>query len=101
MVWNVFRYNSNKHVVEEFNVSTHFDFAVAVDKLKKECKTKVDFAIELERKLLYYFWSKYEYEICVSGLFSYREGLEQKIDIYSQIMMNYDIFVDYIWGNKT
>lgn len=52
MVWNVFRYNSNKHVVEEYNVFTHFNFAVAVDKLKKNVKQKL--ILQLNWKENYY-----------------------------------------------
>lgn len=69
---------------------------------------------------MYYFWSKCEYEVIITSFPMYinQEELEiinnsdrkykiniepdvgVKVDIYSQIMNNFEVFVDYVWNNK-
>lgn len=48
---------------------------------------------------MYYFWSKCEYEIILSPWAGQADDI--KIDIYNQIMMNFDRFVDYCWSFKS
>jgi hypothetical protein len=78
--------------------------------------------------LQYYYWSKSEYETIITSWPPYVEDEElnrlnsekekriqetgkfyraavnlnvgYKIDIYTQVMMNWDRFIDYIWNNK-
>ena len=45
---------------------------------------------------MYYMWSKSEYEIIVSPWVGRAEDI--KIDVYSQVHMNWDRFVDYVWS---
>lgn len=47
---------------------------------------------------MYYFWSKCEYEIILSPWTGRADDI--KIDVYDQIMMNFDSFVDYCWSFK-
>ena len=47
---------------------------------------------------MYYFWSKCEYEIILSPWTGRADDI--KIDIYDQIMMNFDRFVGYVWSFK-
>ena len=69
---------------------------------------------------MYYFWSKSEYEIVITSFPPYidkkeiekltktnkkiREAVNldtgKKIDIFDQIMINQDKFIDYLWNNK-
>ena len=39
-------------------------------------------------------WNHYPYKINVSP------DVGKKIDIYSQVMMNWEQFVEYVWNNK-
>ena len=48
---------------------------------------------------MYYMWSKCEYEIILSPLTGRADDI--KIDVYDQIMMNFDRFVDYCWSFKS
>ena len=43
-------------------------------------------------------WSKCEYEIILSPWTGRADDI--KIDIYDQIMMNWNSFVDYVWSLK-
>lgn len=118
MFWNVFIYDLNKRKIETknlFNISITFkeDFeALKKQILKDDIITKEEFADELKSILMYTFWCRREYEIAVSDLcWTYRDAIDEmkvreydhycktatKVDIYSQVMMNWDKFVDYVW----
>lgn len=98
VVWNVYRCNLNTHKIEVFNIFDHGRFRDDVKKLKKRKNiTKDEFAEELRRTLLYYYWCKFEYEIAISGLLDVDEAHASKIDIYSQVRLNWNTFVDYVW----
>jgi hypothetical protein len=67
----------------------------------KKCKSLdelIEYAIEkrLDRLCLYYFWAKCEYEVIVSG-WPPRDGSERKIDIYTQLKENWDIFKELVF----
>lgn len=47
---------------------------------------------------MYYMWSKCEYEIILSPWTGRADDI--KIDVYDQIMMNWNSFVDYVWSLK-
>lgn len=96
--WNIYKTNIGTNKIEIFNIFDHYKFSKSVEKLLKNCKDKNEFKGLLEKELIYYFWCKFEYEITISS-FPYKKENEERIDIYSQIMNNYEIFVDYIWRN--
>lgn len=67
----------------------------------KKCKSMdalIEYAVEkrLDRLCMYYFWSKCEYEVIVSAWPS-RDGSDRKIDIYTQLKENWDIFSDIVF----
>ena len=98
MEWNVFYHNINTQEITIFNVFKHSSFAKDVEKYLKECPDKETFVKELKSSLMYYFWSKSEYEIIISPWCGGRNTKEKKVDIYSQVMLNWDKFVDYVWS---
>ena len=49
---------------------------------------------------MYYFWSKAEWEIILSPWCGGRDTKDIKIDVYDQVMNNWDIFVDYVFNSK-
>lgn len=98
--WNVIKYDINNKKLVKFNIFNHYGFYEDVKKLLKQYKNKNEFAEELKKDLMYYFWCKAEYEILISGLFSKDPNETEKIDIYDQITLNYDRFVNYILDNK-
>lgn len=127
--WNVFRRDVNKNKIVTFNIFDHWKFNEDVQKSLKKFKDKDEFAEHLRRDLMYYFWSKYEYEVIITSFPSYiemkeldrlneerashkerydREPIyldanlktEIKVDIYAQVMNNWDIFLDYVWNSK-
>lgn len=61
----------------------------------------MEFKEKLRKELMYWFWSKCEYEIVISPWVGRnKEEAEVKIDIHDQVMLNFNRFVDYCWSFK-
>jgi hypothetical protein len=94
----------------------------AINKIVKSRPSKEVFADLIRRQLSYYFWSKSEYEVIVTSWPAYINQVElgrlieenesskypnrrlnicpevgEKIDIYTQVMLNFKLFVDYTY----
>lgn len=100
MEWNVFYHDVNKKQIVTFNIFNHYSFNKSVEKRLKECDDKEEFANGLKSDLMYYFWSKCEYEVIISPWVGSKDTKDIKIDIYRQVMMNWDIFLEYVWNSK-
>lgn len=101
MKWNVYYYNINKKMIEIFNIFEHIRFLSDIEKAIKKYKNKEEFAEQLKRDLRYYYGSKAEWEIVISPwVGGDRERDAVKIDVYEQVMNNFDILLDYVWNNK-
>lgn len=127
--WNVFYHDFNKNKITTFNIFNHWKFAEDVQKSLKKFKDKDEFAKQLRGDLMYYFWSKCEYEVIITSFPTYITTSEldrlnkervlhkekygrdlvsinpnlnvgAKIDIYSQVMNNFNIFCDHVWNSK-
>ena len=127
--WNVFYHDINKNKITTKNIFNHWKFNEDVQKSLKKFKDKDEFAEQLRRDLMYYFWSKYEHEVVITSFPPYIKTNEldrlndernlcreknkrdpiclsvdletgAKIDIYAQVMNNWDIFLDYVWNSK-
>lgn len=127
--WNVYRHSVNSKKIEQFNIFEHGRFLEDVKKDLKKCETKEEFADKLRGNLAYYYWAKCEHEIVISSFpvrikkeefgrlntefkrDSERYGHEpcsmwvcpdvgEKVDVYEQVRLNWDIFVDYVWSYK-
>ena len=98
--WFVFYRSMYKDEITTFNVFDHLSFTKDITYALVSSKTKQDFAKERRRELMYYFWAKCEYEVIVSACPPNNIIPEIKIDVYQQIIINWDIFVDYIWNKK-
>ena len=97
--WYVYYYDSNAQKIIRWNVFKHGTFKKEVDKLLREKLTKEEFANKLKTEVAYYFMSKCEYEIILCPWTGRADDI--KIDVYDQIMMNFDKFVDYCWSFKS
>ena len=100
MKWNVYYYNINKQKVESYNIFEHRKFVYYVGKALQECEEKEIFIERLKRELSYYFWSKSEWELIISPWCGNKYPEELKIDVYDQVMLNWDIFAEYVWENR-
>lgn len=129
MEWNVFYHDLNGNGIKTYNVFYHSGFKNDVEKYLKEYDEKEVFEEKVKRSLMYYFWSKAEWEVIVTSWPPYIDMKEldrinnerkktveeynrepyrlyvnldmgEKIDVYSQVMNNWQIFIDYIWSYK-
>lgn len=100
MEWNVYYHNVNTQKIESFNIFKHHSFNEYIHTHLKRSKTKKEFAEKLKAELRFYFWSKAEWEIIISPWVGGRDTEDIKIDVYDQVMLNFDILVDYIWNCK-
>ena len=126
MKWNVYRENVNTKKIEVYNIFNHASFKTDVQEAYATSKTKDEFVERLRRSLMYYFWSKCEYEVIITdwpthvsveevermsaeiakyeadyGHKPYSTGVNlkvaEKIDIYDQVRLNWEVFVNYVW----
>ena len=100
ITWNVFYHNSNSRSIETFNIFEHGSFRKYVKKAARKVQSKEDFAMQLRREVMYYFWSKCEWEVLISPWVGGNDDEEIKVDVAWQIMNNWDVFVDYTWSNR-
>lgn len=100
MEWNVYIYNVNKQKIEKYNIFNHRTFVEYMAESLKEDLNKELFEKRLQAELRYYFWSKAEWEIIIAPWVGNKNPDEIKIDVYHQIMMNWPVFIDYVWNNR-
>lgn len=125
MEWYVFREDINGKSIEPYNIFNHYGFTQDVEKMLKEDITKDEFAEQLKKSLIYWFCSKAEHEVVIGswplsinkselervnaeydkyGHYLHRINVApevgRKIDIYTQVQMNWDVFVDMAWREK-
>ena len=127
--WNVFAHHIGEKEIEIFNIFDHGRFRESILKSLKKAETKKNFANMAKGDLFYYFGSKCEWEIVLTSwptnatkeavLKAYEEiqdskkkygnepyrtyiscDISKKIDVYEQVKLNFDIFVDYVWSFK-
>ena len=144
LCWNVYCGDFNGGEIKVYNLFNHWAFYNACVKAKKKFKEDyAGFEKEIRSNLMYYFWSKCEWEIILdhwpSGefydmrsettvgeltdkgivrlgerswqpkpevevsvrVFPKNNRFKQlKIDVYQQVMNNWDIFINYLWENR-
>lgn len=98
LVWNAYIEDLNSKKIIPYNIFNNWKFSEYVEKHLKKCRYKDEFATEVKHELMYYFWSKSEYEIVLAPWMSAKLIPEKKIDVYEQVMLNFDRFVDYVWN---
>ena len=99
MKWFVFVESVNRKEIYEMNVFDHGGFTADLEKFLKKRPTREELSEELRHITMYYFWSKCEWEVLLtSWVHGGRDDApERKIDVYDQLKMNWDHFVDYVW----
>lgn len=111
MIWNVFYVDANKRKVEKYNIFKHSGFARDVEELKEQAPA--DFEERLKKICHYYFWGKREWELCIADLpwweHNERDKFKEhalrwlkdakKVDVWTQLELNWNIFVNYVKNN--
>lgn len=99
--WFVYCEDVNRRVIEPYNIFRHGGFLGDCRKeIEKHRDDKRGFSIEVQRWLKYYFWAKCEWEIILSSWPKDDRAKKEKIDVYDQVMLNFDVFIDYLWQHR-
>lgn len=97
MEWNVYYHDSNAKKIRPYNVFNHGGFRKDVETtLKKKDLTRDEFSQDIRNNAMYYFWCKCEYEVIIKEWTG--SPAEIKIDIFNQLRINWDHFIDYLWS---
>lgn len=126
LCWNVLVENWNEKKIENYNIFNHYGFCASLLKAKKMYKNDFEkFSKEVKGWLMYYYWSKSEWEVIVTTwpahitteqldeLIAEKEKvgenkryryttdlcLSKKIDVFDQINQNWDVFINYLYSN--
>lgn len=99
MHWWVYTEDFNGKKIEKYDIFRHSSFSDDVRKAYKKHRNDHDSFCESVRKsLAYYFWSKCEWETVVTSWVRPGYVKPVKIDVYDQVIMNWDVFIEYVWN---
>ena len=93
--WYVYYYDINSSQLKTFNIFNHRGFKNAIEEIFKKYYSMEEFKKAVKSELMYYFWSKAEWEIVISDWFG--KQVEKKIDVYDQVMLNWDRFIEWLY----
>ena len=102
--WNVIYGDFNSGKIEVYDIFDHYGFLIdcrEVYKMYGDDKEK--FEKEIKWRLGYHFRFKCEWEVIVSHWPPAKKNSrfkDRKIDAYTQIDINWNRFIDYLWGNR-
>lgn len=141
LCWNVYVSSFNDSEITTMNIFNHGSFYNDCVKAKKKFNEDRDaFAEQVRRSLMYYFWSKCEWEVILqhwpSGEYynmrkvftteemyhdlkypedkllgsdrrfevrvfpEHNRFRDKKIDVYEQVMNNWNVFIDWLWEHR-
>lgn len=84
-----------------YNVFDHHSFLKYIKiNFRVHGDDREKFDERLKKEAMYYFWAKCEWEIVISSWPPSERDKPIKVDAYDQLMMNWDIFSDYVWSHK-
>lgn len=98
--WYVYREDFNTSKITKYNVFNNYNFINGCRKTFKKYKDPLEIEKEIHSWAKYCFWCKCEYEIVLSGIISHKNYEEKKIDVYDQLMMNWNCFYRYVLEHK-
>jgi hypothetical protein len=98
--WNVIIEDANRRKITTYNIFDHHYFTEDCIQIAKESVSKDEFAEQIKRSARYFFGSKCEWEVIVSEFPPGSRIPELKIDVYYQLQLNFEQFIDYLWNNR-
>ena len=98
MHWRVFTEDFNGKRIVDYDIFKHGSFAEDVRKAYRKHRTDFDaFAEKVRGSLFYYYCSKCEWEVIVGAWVARDRTPERKVDVCEQVMLNWDVFIRYVW----
>ena len=97
--WNVFVPDINKRQMKIFNVFTHGIYRQEIIKLlnHRDDYTLEEFKEKVKSSTMYYYCCKCEWEILIAPWIGDFDKESIKIDVYTQLEMNWDHYIKYLW----
>ena len=97
--WFVYRCDINTREVEKYNIFKHAKFyeylyKAKINYLKKDSFQFEEFIEQVRKDLMYCYWSKVEWEVDICNVIDNNRGI--KVDVYNQVMLNWEIFREYL-----
>ena len=96
--WYVYYHDFNGREIKPYNV---FCNSSLLEDCKKNARKNIHdyeaFCGQLRRDVIYWYWSKSEWEIILGPWCGKAD--EVKIDVYDQLKLNWDIFCKYVWDH--
>ena len=100
--WFVFIEDINKKRIRVYNIFEHKDFMEDCNDAWENYKNKhhdfLRYQENIDSILMYYFWCKCEWEMVLSNFPPSDSFQKKKIDVYQQVKINWDIFIDYLFS---
>lgn len=94
--WFVFKMDADNYVFNVFHSVTFCSGVVSSFLVAQKDHLSYDiFKRELKSAAMYSFWSKSEHELIIKSWVGNER--EKKIDIFSQLYLNWDAFCRYVW----
>ena len=101
LMWNVYYADFNEGRIKTMNVFEHYRFwEDCIKNVKKNKNDKEAFEKQLLKDLMYYYWSKCEWEIVIEHFPPSSRTEARKVDVFNQISLNWNIFINYVWDNR-
>lgn len=109
--WKVFTIDFSDDTAKQTDIFQHGRFVDDLGKVAKEydknlkggvseIEARAKFDEQVRCNLLYFFWAKFEWEILIVPLITRGESIECKVDVYTQVMQNWDVFREYVFANR-
>ena len=98
--WNVLNHNIGSDEIVQFNIFDHSGFRKDMREAARNIYDRDEFTKAVRSSLMYYFWSKCEYEVVVSPLGSNPKNIRKKVDVFTQVWNNKDAFIWYCLCNR-
>ena len=96
--WKVFVEDWSSGEIVDYDILAS-GFSERIKPIIKKVESFEEFKKELNSILMYYFWSKCEWEVIITGWPPSERVEERKVDVYEQIKLNFEVFAKYIWEN--
>lgn len=93
--FNVLCFDFNAKVLKPYNIITEN----LLEEFKKKTKSLTSITDKkkvLDDYFLYYYWSRRQYELFIGDAFEEDLSKYNKVDIYTQIQMNFDVVYDLV-----
>ena len=100
--WFVWIENVNARRIEHFNIFLHGGFlSECREAAQKYGDDRERFEDAVDKSMRYYYWCKCEWEIVLDSWPPRADhAYARKVDVFTQVMLNEDHFMDYIWEHR-